>query len=101
MASKNYLQVESISSDSLISELSKEVAKLLDARLLKLQPPINDDAFITRQDVAKMFNITLPTVHAWINAGILKTYKIGKKTQFKLSEVKAAAIPTRIKNGGN
>ncbi|MGZ4095762.1 MAG: helix-turn-helix domain-containing protein [Bacteroidia bacterium] len=34
--------------------------------------------------------MTLPTVHRWVHAGILKPYKIGNKTRFLLSEVKAA-----------
>lgn len=97
MAQKTFLQVEAITSHALVMEVAKEISKIFDAKLSKLQPPIKDDPFITRQDVADMFHITLPTVHSWINAGILKPYKIGNKTRFILSEVKAAAINTACK----
>lgn len=92
MKQKNILQVEVTTSEALISELIKEVGKILDAKISKLDPPKEKDLFLTRQDVADMFKITLPTVHAWVNAQILKPYKIGNKTRFLLTEVKAAAI---------
>ena len=102
MAQKILLQVEAITSNALVMEVAKEVSKILDAKLTKLQPPPNEDPFITRQDVANMFHITLPTVHSWVNAGILKPYKIGNKTRFLLSEVKAAATNTgRKMDAGN
>jgi hypothetical protein len=92
MAQKTFLQVETISSEALVIEMEKRFSKIIDAKMAKLQPPVNEDPFITRQDVADMFHITLPTVHSWVNSSILKPYKIGNKTRFLLSEVKAAAI---------
>lgn len=86
---KTMLQVESITGNALLTAVSD----LLDSKFQQLQnqtPEPESSTYITRQDVAAMFKITLPTVHAWINAGILKAYKIGNKTRFLLSEVKAA-----------
>lgn len=97
MLQKTLLQVEAINSDTLMMEMEKRLSKILDAKLAKLQPPVNEDPFITRQDVADMFRITLPTVHSWVNVGILKDYKVGNKTRFLLSEVKAAAIHIKSK----
>jgi excisionase family DNA binding protein len=88
MAQKTLLQIEGISSETLF----KEFSKIIDARFLKVeQPKTDEDTFITRQNVADMLHVTLPTVHSWTNSGILKAYKIGKNTRFLLSEVKAAA----------
>jgi excisionase family DNA binding protein len=86
---KKMLQVESINSN----ELLNEVSKMLDVKLSKFNTPTapDKDSYITRQQVAEMFSITLPTVHAWIKAKILTPYKIGNKTRFILSEVKASA----------
>lgn len=85
------LQVECISSNQLLNAVSD----LMDEKLAKMQSsqtPPEDSSFITRQDVADLFRISLPTVHAWMNAGILTPYKIGNKTRFILREVKAAAV---------
>jgi predicted DNA-binding transcriptional regulator AlpA len=95
MAQKTFLQIEGLSSETLF----KEFSKILDARFLRDEPKTDEDKFITRQAVADMFEISLPTVHSWANCGILKPYKIGNKTRFLLSEVKAAAIKNGSKKG--
>jgi hypothetical protein len=94
MAQKTYLQVESITSEALVVELEKRFSKIIDSKLSKLQPPTAEDRYISRQEVADMFSITLASVHNLMNAGVLKPYKIGHKTRFLLSETKAAAINT-------
>jgi hypothetical protein len=94
MAPKTYLQVETITSDALMMELEKRIIKIIDTKLSKLHPAPNEDRYISRQDVADMFRITLASVHNLMNAGMLKPYKVGHKTRFLLSEVKAAAVNT-------
>ena len=92
------LEVENINSQALL----QAVSDLLDQKISALKGstvPKETDPFITRQDVADLFKISLPTVHAWMNAGILTPYKIGNKTRFRLSEVKAAAINIGGKRG--
>jgi excisionase family DNA binding protein len=91
---KTYLQIESITSEAFAMDMEKRFSRIIDAKLLKLNPPEKEDKFITRQEVADLFNITLPTVHNLMNAKILKPYKVGHKTRFLFSEVKAAAINT-------
>lgn len=93
------LQVEQISSNTLLNE----VERLLDKKLAAItSPPASEtDEFITRQNVADMFKISLPTVHAWMNAGILKPYKIANKTRFLRSEVVAAAKDISKKEVGH
>lgn len=90
------LQVEGITSNDLLIAVSD----LFDLKLAKIaatEPP-PQDKYISRVDVCKLFTITLPTVHSWMNTGILKPYKIGHKTRFLLSEVKAAAVYIDSKN---
>ena len=87
------LSVEEITKDELLDAISKmldeKLAKKADAQLPE------KDVFITRQQVAEMFTITLVTVHAWVNVGILTPYKIGNKTRFLLREVVASAVPSK------
>ena len=52
--------------------------------------------YITRRDVAKLFKISLVTVHDWTKKSILQAYKIGNKVYYKQSEVQAALV----KKGG-
>lgn len=46
-----------------------------------------DGDLLKRSDVAKMFNISLVTVHSWMNSGILPFHRIGGRTFFKKKEV--------------
>ncbi|MFT3920428.1 helix-turn-helix domain-containing protein [Cloacibacterium sp.] len=45
---------------------------------------------MTRQEVANLFGVTLPTIHDWSRKKILNPYRIGKKIRYKESEVKEA-----------
>lgn len=45
------------------------------------------DRLMTRQDTADYLGVTLPTIHKYINEGILTAHKIGGRTLFKKNEV--------------
>lgn len=92
MSQQKILQVENISSNSLLKEIDEIVTKRLSA--IAERKTIETE-LISRQNVADIFGITLPTVHAWTNAGILQAYKIGNKTRFKKSEVLQACKPIK------
>lgn len=43
--------------------------------------------YITRQHVAKLLKITLPTLNEWTKLGWLQSYKIGSRVLYKKEEV--------------
>lgn len=88
---KQVLQIEGITSNALLNE----VENLLKNAFSTIATPQPETEFITRQHVADLFGISLPTVHSWMNTGILTAYKIGNKTRFKKCEVLAACKPQK------
>ncbi|MEO5990319.1 MAG: helix-turn-helix domain-containing protein [Ferruginibacter sp.] len=94
MQSQRILQVENITSKSLFEELGAIISKTLLSISENKQP---ETELITRQQVADIFGISLPTVHSWVNTGILTAYKIGNKTRFNKSEVLQACRPIKEK----
>lgn len=47
-----------------------------------------NETFLKSSEVLKILRITTPTLYVWINNGMLKSYRIGKKTiRFKKSDV--------------
>lgn len=52
----------------------------------------NDLEVLTRNDVKTLFGISLTTVHAWVEKGILKPFKMGNKTYFLKSEVETVLL---------
>lgn len=78
-----------------VNALLNAVEDIISRKISTLQKPeqINNPEFITRVQVAELFGVSLPTVHAWTNAGILTAYKIANKTRFKKDEVLTACKP--------
>lgn len=46
-----------------------------------------DNQLLKRSDLAKMFGVSLVTIHAWMNAGNLPFHRIGGRVFFKRDEV--------------
>lgn len=82
---KNYVRIPTIEEISAVVRNEVEAALKNHRRHME-----NQDKMMTRQDVADYLNITLPTVHSYMNQGILKPYKISGRTLFKKSEVTQA-----------
>ncbi|OQD42608.1 hypothetical protein BUL40_10360 [Croceivirga radicis] len=49
--------------------------------------PQPKDQLLTRQEVASLLTISLPTLHSWTSKGILQSYRIGNKIRYKKDEV--------------
>ncbi len=89
MNQKKILQIEDLEASEIIvrfDSLTKEL-QALQSQLANRQSPTD---YITRREVAAIFKISLPTVHEWINKGILKSYKIANRVFLKRGEVEAA-----------
>jgi len=56
--------------------------------------------YLTREGVAKAFEISLVTVDAWVKAGKLTAYRIGRKVRFKSSEIDSALKVIRTGKSG-
>lgn len=52
--------------------------------------------YLTRQEVADIYKVSLTTVHDWINSGKLKAVKIGGRVLFPADEVTKAVQEKRI-----
>jgi excisionase family DNA binding protein len=92
-------QVEGIHVNALLNAVEEIINRKL--AILQKSEQTTGSEFITRVQVAELFGVSLPTVHAWMNAGILTAYKIANKTRFKKSEVLAACKPLARKKESN
>jgi hypothetical protein len=74
-------------------ELLLEKLERLESRLTTektqsdIAPHPEGESYLTRQETAKFFKISLYTIHEWMKKGIIKPYKAGRRTYFKLSEL--------------
>lgn len=89
---KTILQIESIEATDLITRLDRmesAIAALSETPTIPA-PLETTPGYITRREVAKLFKITLVTVHDWTRKGLLQAYKIGNRVYYKRAEVEGA-----------
>ena len=78
--------------EQLQSEISNGVKVQLQ-EFLKHFKPVQPAEYLTRQQVAKMFDVDISTVHNWSKSGKLKPLGIGSRVYFLRSEIEACLIP--------
>jgi predicted DNA-binding transcriptional regulator AlpA len=90
MQTTNILQVEQTNEQSLLSKIDDLIqARLSNFLCNPITPDVEEEAYLTREQVAKMLQISQITAWQWSKPekGILKPYRIGNKVRYKRSEV--------------
>lgn len=78
--------------EQLQAEITKGVKSHLD-EFLKNFKPKQPNEYLTRQEVATMFNVDLSTIHNWCKSGKLKPLGIGARVYFLRSDIESALQP--------
>jgi hypothetical protein len=94
MSSIQMIQVTPNELADLISENVKTSIQNLAKGLNELNQP-HQKEIVSRKEVAEMFDVSLVTIHDWMNNDILKPYKIGGRTFFKRSELMQLLINSK------
>lgn len=69
-----------------LKELLKEIVKDSIKELIPNETP----KYYTRKEVCKLFNISLPTLHQYVNSGKITALKIGGRTLFDADSINLA-----------
>lgn len=69
-----------------------EEIKALVAEINKQLNPPKVDKYLTREEVASLLKISLPTLHDWTKKGFLQSYRIGNALRYKEEEVLSSPI---------
>ncbi|WP_312286406.1 helix-turn-helix domain-containing protein [Chryseobacterium gleum] len=86
------IQLISISKDELMQEFEQIVYKVLE-KMKQDQAPKDQKEFYTREETAKLLDVSLTTLFHWNNDGTLKNTKIGKRVYYSKNEVLARLNP--------
>lgn len=76
-------------------QLQTEILKKLKAELLELSKnfqPKEPKEYLTRQDVAELFQVNISTVSNWKNDGVINAYGMGGRVYYRRSEIDKAMI---------
>ena len=86
---KQIIQIENVTASELFEKLDNLTKLVTELTTKEPETPPKSD-YLTRQEVASLFGITLATVHQWTIAGILSAYKVANRVYYKRKEVESA-----------
>jgi DNA invertase Pin-like site-specific DNA recombinase len=78
--------------EKLKQEITEDLKKILDD-FLKHYKPVQPNEYLTRNTVAKMFDVDISTINNWSKSGKIKPLGLGKRVYFLRSDIEAALIP--------
>ena len=88
-----------------VKDLLEKIEQIIDKKLLK--PSIEEkhsSKLLSRNEVAALLKISLPTLNEWTKLGWLHSYKMGNRVLYKAEEVENALCKVtayKYKKGGN
>lgn len=81
--------------EQLQSSITAGVKTHLD-EFLKNFTPKQPNEYLTRREVAEMFNVDLSTIHNWCKSGKLKPLGLGSRVYFLRSDIDTALKPLTV-----
>jgi excisionase family DNA binding protein len=77
-----------------LAQLEQSIAKIIEeklqAYLLNLPSQKSSKKYATREEVAKLLHITLPTLNQLTKSGALTAYRIGGRVLYDIAEVESS-----------
>jgi hypothetical protein len=93
------MEISVIKTEDLDNKLRTIIRSEIKDALAVISPSTlnGSDDIISRSDIAKMFSVSLVTVHDWMTKGIIPHYKMNGRTYFKRSEVLESMKQVKLK----
>lgn len=79
-------------------DLRQILKEVLEEKLKLVSTPQKSESspsYLTRSDVARRLNISLPTLNNWSKTGIVQSYRIGNRVLYKPHEIDEAVKSVR------
>lgn len=77
------------------NQINEGIQKQLEG-FLKHFKPVQPNEYLTRQQVAQMFNVDLSTIHNWCKSGKLKPLGLGARVYFLRSDIEQSLQPLNV-----
>jgi predicted DNA-binding transcriptional regulator AlpA len=87
------IQITQLSPEQFEESIRKAVKSQLDSIKKEITPVLPKEEYLTRRQVADLFQIELSTLHNWCKKGKLKPYGIGNRVYFLRSDIDKALVP--------
>jgi excisionase family DNA binding protein len=72
-----------------VDDFKKIISDVIDEKLKILPITAKEEKsdLLSREEVAKMLKISLPTLNDWSKKGLVQSYRIGNRVLYKLHEI--------------
>lgn len=89
------IQITQTNANDFKTEILKGVKIQIDELKSQFQPK-EPNEYLTRQEVAKMFNVDLSTIHNWCKSKKLNPLGLGARVYFLRSEIEQSLKPLNV-----
>lgn len=89
------IQITQTNANDFKTEILKGVKIQIDELKSQFQPK-EPNEYLTRQEVATMFNVDLSTIHNWCKSKKLNPLGLGARVYFLRSEIEASLTPLNV-----
>ncbi|QRE04395.1 helix-turn-helix domain-containing protein [Flavobacterium psychrophilum] len=89
------IQITQTTANDFKTEILKGVKIQIDELKSQFQPK-EPNEYLTRQEVATMFNVDLSTIHNWCKSKKLNPLGLGARVYFLRSEIEASLTPLNV-----
>lgn len=84
------LQVQDVSVEELAEAISDKLMTKVKLYLNQVEESKDYDTYLTREEAAQFFSISLGTLWSWTKKGILKSCRVGNKVYYLKADLKKA-----------
>lgn len=89
------IQITQTNANDFKTEILKGVKIQIDELKSQFQPK-EPNEYLTRQEVATMFNVDISTIHNWCKSKKLNPLGLGARVYFLRSEIEASLTPLNV-----
>ncbi|GAK95502.1 hypothetical protein JCM19294_2284 [Nonlabens tegetincola] len=84
------LQIQDITLDELAEAVSEKLMTKIKLYLNQVEESKDHDTYLTREEAAQYFKISLGTLWSWTKKGVVKSCRIGNRVYYLKADLKKA-----------
>jgi excisionase family DNA binding protein len=88
------IQVQDVTIEELAEAVSEKLMTKIRLYLNQVEESKDHDTYLTREEAAQFFSISLGTLWSWTKKGVLKSCRVGNKVYYLKADLKKAVYPS-------
>jgi excisionase family DNA binding protein len=85
-----FVQIQDVTVDELAEAISEKLMPKIKLYLDQVEESKDHDTYLTREEAAQYFSISLGTLWSWTKKGMLKSCRVGNKVYYLKADLKKA-----------